>query len=129
MILRLLVVGMGGFFGAILRYLIAIWLLPWTERSGFPLGTFVANMVGCLLIGLLTGWFLARDTTPEVRLLVMTGFLGALTTFSTFSLESLLLLQGERPGVGLLNIGLQLVLGLGVAWLGMQLVGVLNQGE
>ena len=57
----------------------------------------------------------------------MTGFLGALTTFSTFSLESLLLLQGERPGVGVLNIGLQLVVGLGIAWLGLQLVGLLNR--
>ena len=122
MIGRLLIVGAGGFAGAILRYLLTLWFLPWTERSGFPYGTFVANMVGCLLIGVLTGWFLSREASPEIRLLILTGFLGALTTFSTFSLESLLLLQGERIGVGLLNIVLQVLLGVSAAWVGLQLV-------
>ena len=123
---RFLMVGAGGFIGAILRYAISLWLAPLSERVGFPYGTFVANMLGCFLIGFLSGWVLARELSLEMRLLILTGFLGALTTFSTFGYESLALLRGESVGYGLLNILLQLTVGLGAIWLGGHLAPALD---
>ena len=123
---RFLMVGAGGFIGAILRYAISLWLAPLSERVGFPYGTFVANMLGCFLIGFLSGWVLARELSLEMRLLILTGFLGALTTFSTFGYESLALLRGECVGYGLLNILLQLTVGLGAIWLGGHLAPALD---
>ncbi|MCB0009545.1 MAG: fluoride efflux transporter CrcB [Anaerolineales bacterium] len=123
---RFLMVGAGGFIGAILRYAISLWLAPLSERVGFPYGTFVANMLGCFLIGFLSGWVLARELSLEMRLLILTGFLGALTTFSTFGYESLALLRGEGVGYGLLNILLQLTVGLGAIWLGGHLAPALD---
>jgi CrcB protein len=86
-------VGAGG--GALVRWRIGDWtrhLFP-----SFPPGTTIVNLAGCLLIGLAVGWFASRhDSPPELRLLVVTGFLGGFTTFSAFSLETLAL-WSERP--------------------------------
>ena len=123
---QFLMVGAGGFVGAILRYAISLWLAPLSERIGFPYGTFVANMLGCFLIGFLSGWGLARELSLEMRLLILTGFLGALTTFSTFSYESLAILREGATGYGLLNILLQLSIGLGAVWLGGHLAPALD---
>lgn len=86
--MKVLLVLLGGSIGAVCRYgvnLLAVWL--W--GSGFPWGTLIVNMVGCLLIGLAFG--LAERSlwvTPSVRLFFVTGFLGALTTFSSFAVET-----------------------------------------
>jgi CrcB protein len=88
--LQILAVSVGAAVGALARWWAGLWLNGhWT---GFPLGTLLVNCVGGLLIGVALAWF---DRTPNelLRLLLVTGFLGGLTTFSAFSGESLVLLQ------------------------------------
>ena len=88
-------VGIGAAFGAWLRWGLSTWLNP--RIPHFPLGTLFANLVGGYLVGLAVAYFLARhDLPPQWRLFVVTGFLGGLTTFSTFSAEvTELLARGE----------------------------------
>ena len=88
-------VGIGAMLGAWLRWGLATWLNP--QVPLFPLGTLAANLLGGYLVGVAIAYFAARhDLAPEVRLFVVTGFLGGLTTFSTFSSEvTQLLLRGD----------------------------------
>ncbi|WP_048438993.1 fluoride efflux transporter CrcB [Caenimonas sp. SL110] len=82
----ILAISLGASVGAILRWRLGLWLN--TTWSHVPLGTLAANLVGGYLIGLALAHFMQRpDLSPEWRLLVVTGFLGGLTTFSTFSAE------------------------------------------
>ena len=91
--IQMLMVGLGGFFGAISRY----WLGGWVQRrfgEGFPLGTLTVNLVGCFLIGLAMHLALNKEwVSPNLRFLVVVGFLGSLTTFSTFGYDTLHLLE------------------------------------
>ena len=87
---QVLAVAGGAAIGALVRWLAGLWLnASW---AGFPLGTLLVNCVGGLLVGVALAWF---ELTPDelLRLLLVTGFLGGLTTFSAFSVESLILLQ------------------------------------
>jgi len=88
-------VGIGAAFGAWLRWGFSAWLNP--RLPQFPLGTLASNLVGGYLVGFAVAYFLARhDLPPHWRLFVITGFLGGLTTFSTFSAEvTELLAKGE----------------------------------
>ena len=99
MVTGIAAVGLGAALGAWLRWGLSAWLNP--RLPHFPLGTLAANLVGGYLVGLAVGYFAARHDLPaELRLFVVTGFLGGLTTFSTFSSEvTQLLLRGE-VGVG-----------------------------
>lgn len=95
-------VGVGAAFGAWLRWGFSTWLNP--RFPQFPLGTLTSNLVGGYLIGIAVAYFFARhDLPPHWRLFVVTGFLGGLTTFSTFSAEvTELLMRGEyAPGLAL----------------------------
>jgi CrcB protein len=88
MIRKILVIGMGGFLGAVCRYGVAVWTGQRWGRS-FPLGTFVINVSGSFLIGLLMPLLTERFiVSPQWRLLLVVGFLGAYTTFSTFEYET-----------------------------------------
>ena len=96
---QVLAVAGGAAAGALMRWRAGVWLnAGW---PGFPLGTLAVNLVGGLLVGVALAWF-ERSPDELLRLLVVTGFLGGLTTFSAFSVESLLLLQ---RGHGLLAMG------------------------
>jgi len=87
-------VAAGAMLGALGRWAVGVWLNPlWT---GFPLGTLVVNMVGGLVAGGAIV-FLSREPNEALRLVLITGFLGALTTFSTFSVESLALVITDCP--------------------------------
>ena len=87
---QLMAVALGSAVGGVLRWAVQLWLNA--RWAGFPLGTLVVNCVGGLLIGIALAWF-ARTPNESMRLLLVTGFLGGLTTFSAFTGESLTLLQ------------------------------------
>ena len=110
---NLFFVGIGGFLGAVLRYLISGYIQDLSHRIDFPYGTLAVNIVGCFLIGVLSQLVeLQFEITAEIRLLLMVGVLGSFTTYSTFSNETITLLQDQRAALALINIGLHLVLGL-----------------
>jgi len=118
-VVKLLLVGIGGFFGAIARYGIS----GFFPREGFPTGTLVVNALGCLIMGNLMGLMMERQLfSPETRLLWMTGFLGALTTFSTFGAETVMLIREGSRLLALLNVAANVVLGLGAVVLGWLVV-------
>ena len=124
---ELLIIGAGGFLGAVLRYLAIISMQVFKTRHEIPLGTLLVNVIGCLLIGFLA--VLAENShllTPDTRNFLIVGILGAFTTFSTFGYESLAMLRNGATTAFVLNIGLQLGLGLVAVWLGMN-VGHLIQ--
>jgi len=112
-------VGAGGFIGAILRYLISGFVQNLTQSVTFPHGTLTVNIIGCFLIGIFS--YLVESQagiSPEMRLLVLVGILGSFTTYSTFSAETMNLLQDQRFFLGLINIGTHLILGLSAVLLG-----------
>lgn len=100
-LLPLLYVGIGGFLGATVRYLLSTWVHQ--HLADLPLGTAVVNVTGSFLLALVLAWT-QRDINPlpdHVKLLIGTDFLGSYTTFSTFANESIRLLQADwRAGVG-----------------------------
>ncbi len=94
MLNNLLLVGLGGFAGSIGRYLVGHWLLPLTVAHRFPWPTFVVNVSGCLIIGILAGLAQKHGLFGSgTRLFLFTGLLGGYTTLSAFGLESLMLLR------------------------------------
>jgi len=112
-LLPFLLVGIGGFLGANARYVTAKWVGTWVDAR-FPLGTFLINMSGSFLLGLLGG-LLAAKLVPrgdDVRLALGVGFLGAFTTFSTFEFETHALFEDGVWLTALTNIFLSLFLGL-----------------
>jgi CrcB protein len=88
-----LIIGLGGFVGANLRYVISVWAVEHLGAS-FPWGTLIINFTGSLLLAVFLAWAANRTPLdPRMRLLVATGFFGAYTTFSTYANESVALLQ------------------------------------
>jgi len=121
MMRQLLAVAAGGAAGAVLRWLAASSIQK-MAGGAFPWGTFAVNALGSLLLGFLFVWLIERSTAGElVRLAITVGFLGAFTTFSTYSLESLRLLQEGAFGMAFGNVLGQVVVCLTLTWLGVQL--------
>jgi len=111
------IIGIGGFFGAIARYGVALWIGQRWGRS-FPLGTFVINVSGSFMIGLAMSLLTERFiVNPQWRLLLVVGFLGAYTTFSTFEYETGALLKDSEW----LSAGLNVVLSVVVGFVGLKL--------
>lgn len=121
--MRVILVGVAGFFGAISRY----WLSGFISRltgGAFPWGTFVINISGCFVIGFLTVLLTNKVLPhPAVRTAILVGFIGAYTTFSTFSYETLQLARGGAALMAVANVAASVVLGLAAAWVGMRLGG------
>ncbi len=115
-------IALGGAFGACSRYLISEWCAMLLGR-GFPYGTLTVNVVGSLMMGLLIAAFENGSlAVAPWRQVIGLGFLGALTTFSTFSMDNVLLMQqGAFFKMGL-NVLLNVTLSIGAAWLGFQLL-------
>ena len=119
MIAQIFAICVGASLGALARWGAGLWLnARWT---GFPLGTLLVNMIGGLLIGMALEWF-GRQPNELLKLLLVTGFLGGLTTFSSFSGESLSLLQRGQAGMALLHTTVHVLGSLGAAALGLFLM-------
>jgi CrcB protein len=104
------------------RYGLSGVVQEWLRNASFPYGTLVVNVAGCFIIGGLAYLSEARGLlTPETRLLLITGFLGGFTTFSTFGNETLALARGGELGRALGNVAGHVGLGLGAVWAGWAL--------
>lgn len=124
-LLRLALVGTGGFAGAVLRFLVSSWVQTRSGSVVYPFGTLSVNMSGCLLIGLLSALAENRSMfSVETRSFLLIGVLGGFTTFSAFGNETLNLLRAGRLELALLNVGSQVLLGLALVWLGRVLAGL-----
>jgi CrcB protein len=121
MLKNIVLVGLGGAIGSVLRYVSSIFVDRYFS-SVFPWATFAVNIVGCLLVGLLLGIFERQQlATAEIRLLFVTGFCGGYTTFSTFAAENLTLIQYEQFGLAVLYTVLSVLIGIAAVWLGISL--------
>ncbi|OQY53088.1 MAG: hypothetical protein B6245_23135 [Desulfobacteraceae bacterium 4572_88] len=116
---KIILVGVGGFIGATLRYLISGYVQNLTQSIAFPHGTLAVNITGCFLTGALSQLVESQaGMTAEMRLLLMVGLLGSFTTYSTFSNETMNLLQDQRLFHALVNIVTHIILGLSAVLLG-----------
>jgi len=114
-------IALGGALGAVLRYGVTRAFQP-LGRDAFPVGTLVANLTGALALGFLVTFLVSKtDVPPAVRLGVTAGVLGAYTTFSTFSLETLALLEDGAWQRATLYVALSVGGGIALAWLGQSL--------
>lgn len=114
--LNCLSVGLGGFAGSILRYILGISLF---QNSSFPCATLLINFVGAFSMGILTQLFAGTQWfPPRIKLLLTTGFLGGFTTFSTFSLETVTLFEIGKTATAFLYAGLSVLLCLAGVFLG-----------
>src|SRR5690606_37710555 len=114
----LMLIGIGGGLGSILRYLSGLYAYKYLPGS-FPWGTMMVNVSGCFLIGLLLGCFgRYPGLDPDWKLLLVVGFCGGFTTFSAFSMESLSLFQSHQVSVAFLYLVASVVGGLAATMLG-----------
>lgn len=121
-LVQVLLVGLGGFFGSGLRFLVGNWAQRAAPISSFPYGILAVNVLGCLAIGFLGGLSETRQFFgTSQRLFLFTGVLGGFTTFSTFAYDTLHLTLGSEPLKAILNVSVSVALGLGAAWLGFAL--------
>lgn len=107
-------VASAGALGAVVRYLVTL-ALPHDARRGLPVGVLVVNVVGSAIAGVLLGLGERTALPGEWMLILSTGFCGGLTTFSTFSVETVQLVQRRRYAAAATSVGLNLVLGIGAA--------------
>lgn len=121
--MTILGLALGGALGALSRYAVSIWFAK-SFGTSFPWGTLTVNATGCFLLGFFYALSITAELAPPVRLVVATGFLGAYTTFSTFSLETLVLLQQGDANKALAYAAGSVVLGLAAAWLGYSLASL-----
>jgi CrcB protein len=115
---NLLLIALGGAIGSIGRYGTSLFAQR-IASIGFPLGTFLVNVAGCAVLGLLSGWAQSRGGfSAEARAFLFVGVLGGFTTFSTFGVETLELLRAGRPGWAAFNVAGQVGTGLIGIWIG-----------
>lgn len=123
MIKDLLLVGVGGGVGSMLRYLTSRLSARFISSQWALVGTFIVNVVGCFIIGLLAGWLLFNvNKSQQLPLLLVTGFCGGYNTFSAFAFENVQLLQSGHIIYSILYIVASVSIGLSAVWGGMKLV-------
>ena len=115
---NILVIAIGGAVGSVARYLLSTFLLRVTGAQ-FPVGTFVVNLIGCAIFGVMAGAASQRlSLAPEARLFLFVGILGGFTTFSSYAFESVTLLRDGHLMAASVNIVGQVVLGIVALWAG-----------
>jgi fluoride exporter len=120
---HILWVGIGGFIGAVARFKLGGFVLQHATDWKFPVSTWVVNVSGCFVTGILTGLVVKHDLfSPGLRLFLFTGVLGGFTTFSAFGVETLYLFQRHEPVLAILNVLLSILFGLGALYLGTKLI-------
>lgn len=118
MIKAIILVGLGGGAGSILRYLTSV-LVTKHFNAIFPLATFIVNILGCLIIGLIFGYIdRYQAINPNLKFLFITGFCGGYTTFSAFASESLNLFQNGNILIAILYIATSILTGILAVWFG-----------
>ncbi len=120
--IKLFVVGIGGFLGTVFRFLLIEWVHRILNNPWYPYGTFAVNVLGCLLIGFLGGLAENRGMlSSEIRLFFLIGILGGFTTFSSFGYETLALLRDAQMLAAVMNVVLHIAFGLGSVFVGYQI--------
>lgn len=120
MIVTVLQIALGGAIGAVLRFATYAAMARWLG-AGFPFGTLAVNVLGSAVMGLLAALLLERADAPRLAPLLMTGVLGGYTTFSAFSLDTLLLIERGEPGRALVYMAASVALSVGALWGGLLL--------
>ena len=116
---NILLVGLGGFVGSVLRYLASGWVIEMFKSSQLPIGTVIVNITGSLLLGILGGFSENIQLfSPNIKLLLFVGLLGGFTTFSTFGYETITLLRNDQIMLAFTNVAVQLFVGFGAVYLG-----------
>ena len=115
-----IIVGMGGFFGAIARYLIG--LIPINPQSGFPIKTLLINIVGAFLIGFVVAIGVKKDWNPQLILFLKVGICGGFTTFSSFALETNQLMERGAGWWAMLYVALSVVGALAAVYAAQYLI-------
>ena len=117
--LNVFIVGIGGFIGSVLRYLVSGWAQEVSKSLDFPYGTLAVNLIGCFVIGFLGQLAEARGIfTSETRLMVFIGLLGGFTTFSSFGNDTFNLARSGQMINALTNVAVNVIFGLLLVWLG-----------
>jgi CrcB protein len=117
-----LLVFVGGGIGAALRHGINVTLARWLGMH-FPFHTLFENVSGSIVMGLLAGYFITAGGTPQsIRLLLTTGILGGYTTFSAFSLDTVLLIERDQYGLALIYVAASVLAAIGGVALGIQVI-------
>ena len=120
---HILLVGLGGALGSILRWKLSGAILHHTPDWRFPLGTFAVNVLGCLVAGVLAALVIKLDLlSADARLFLFTGLLGGFTTFSAFGVETVYLLRRHEHGVVFAYVTLSVLCGIAILWLALSLV-------
>lgn len=109
---------LGGAAGTGARYLIALWSAQ-RLGSAFPYGTLIVNLIGCFVIAALMHTALILAWSPTVRAAIAIGFIGGLTTYSSFNYETMRLIEEGALGAAAANLGATIIGGLAAGWLGM----------
>lgn len=110
---------LGGGLGSLFRYGIGIYFS--SSENEFPMATFVANIIACLILGVLVGMQMKNNLNSSFALLLMTGFCGGFSTFSTFSNDTLKLFENQQFGLGILYVGGSVIVGLLAVYCGIKL--------
>ena len=124
--MKILLIGLGGFLGAVLRYLASCGIHKLVKEDSFPAGTFAVNMIGCFFIGLALCFAANNDSfNDDLKFFIITGLLGAFTTYSTFSHDTYVLISNKAYFVAFGNVAGQLFGGIAATAIGYFITNLL----